>query len=257
MMTVGNLGVTSFQTLTRLSAAVNTSKPNILGYTKVARALRRHADSHKAAVSRGFFKDPGNDLFLGVRTPEIRRLAREFYALPLPEVEKLMRSRVHEERSLAHAILRLRFEKGNAAEQKTVFDFYIKNRTAIRAWDGVDDSAPYIVGPYLLERNKKLLYRLARSSSLWDRRIAMVATWWFIRAGRCEDTLRLAAMLLDDQEDLIHKATGWMLREVGQRDLKALKRFLQTHCLRMPRTTLRYAIERFTPEERQRYLNAR
>lgn len=240
-----------------LFTAVSPSKRNIIGYTKVARALRQHADTGRALASRGFFRAPGNDLFLGVRTPQIRKLAREFHALPLPEVAKLMRSRVHEERSLAHAILRLRFEKGSAAQQKTVFDFYIRHRRAIRAWDGVDDSAPYIVGPYLLERNKKLLYRLARSSSLWDRRIAIVSTWWFIRAGQCDDTLALAALLLRDKEDLIHKATGWMLREVGKRDLKALKRFLKTHGPRMPRTTLRYAIERFGQEQRQQNLNAR
>src|SRR5258708_39483054 len=111
-----------------------------------------------------------------------------------------------------------------------------------------------IVGPYLLERNKRLLYQLARSERLWDRRIAIVSTWWFIRQGHIEDTLKLAAILLKDKEDLIHKATGWMLREVGKRDLAALKRFLQSHCRTMPRTMLRYAIERFAEDERQKYL---
>src|SRR6476620_3180291 len=127
-------GVTSLPAFTMLSTAVTASKRNLIGYTKAARALRQHAHTGRALVSRGFFKDPRNDVFLGVRTPQVRKLAREFQALPLPEVRKLMRSRVHEERSLAHAILRLRFEKGSAAEQKLVFDFYIRNRAAIRAW---------------------------------------------------------------------------------------------------------------------------
>ncbi|HWF03181.1 MAG TPA: DNA alkylation repair protein, partial [Candidatus Angelobacter sp.] len=154
---------------------MSPSKRNLIGYTKAAAALREHADAGKAAISRGFFKDTGDDVFLGVRTPQIRRLAREFHALPLTDIRKLMHSIIHEERSLAHDILRLRFEKGNDQQQKQIFDFYIRNRSAIRTWDGVDDSAPYIVGRYLLARDKKLLYELARSPRLWDRRIAMVA----------------------------------------------------------------------------------
>jgi len=229
-------------------------KSEPLLYKKAVLALRAHADPRKAQISRGYFKDAGEDVFLGVNSPTIRKLSRQFYLLPLPGVRKLMGSRVHEERSLAHAILRLKFEKRPAAEQSKIFDFYIENRAAIRSWDGVDDSAPYIVGPYLLERNKKLLYQLARSTRLWDRRISIVSTWWFIRQGQTEDTLKLAAILLNDKEDLIHKATGWMLREVGKRDLVALKRFLQTHCRTMPRTMLRYAIERFAEKERQKYL---
>ncbi len=174
--------------------------------------------------------------------------------LPLPDVRKLMHSNMHCERSLAHAVLRLRFEKSPAPEQKIIFDFYVKNRIAIRTWDGVDDSAPYIVGPYLLKRSKKLLYQLARSSSLLDRRIAIVATWCFIRAGHYEDTLKIAQVLLQDKEILIHRATGWMLREVGKRDPGALKNFLKSHCQSMPRIMLRYAIERLTAKEKARYL---
>jgi 3-methyladenine DNA glycosylase AlkD len=233
---------------------VSTSKRNLIGYTKAATALRKHADAGKASISRRFFKENGNDVFLGVRTPHIRRLAREFYALPLAAIRKLMHSTVHEERSLAHDILRLRFEKGDDQQQKRIFDFYIRNRSAIRTWDGVDDSAPYIVGRYLLKRDKKLLYKLALSPSLWDRRIAMVATWWFIRNCQCEDTLRLATQLLRDKEDLIHKATGWMLRETGKCDVKILRRFLKSNYRSMPRTMLRYAIERFPASERMRFL---
>lgn len=126
----------------------------------------------------------------------------------------------------------------------------MRNRKYIRNWDGVDDSAPYIVGPYLLRRRKAILHELGRSGSLWDRRIAIVATWWFIRQGQVDTTLKIAHLLLDDREDLIHKATGWMLREVGKRNLSALKRFLRVRAHKMPRTTLRYAIERLAPQER-------
>jgi len=208
-------------------------------------------------VYRWYFKDPGQDIFLGVSTREMRQVAREFRELPMAGVRRLMRSRVHEERSLAHAILRWRFEKGEEAERDKIFRFYVRNRSCIHSWDGVDDSAPYIVGPYLLDRDKSQLYELARSPRLWDRRIAMVSTLCFIRQGHIADTLNLAELLLQDEEDLIHKACGWMLREVGKKDLAALKRFLRRHCNTMPRTMLRYAIERFPESERQRYLKGK
>ena len=217
------------------------------------KALRAHADAKKARTHRTFFRET-NDIFLGVSTPKLRCVAREFQQLPLRDVRALMKSRIHDERSLAHAILVLKFRKGNGAAQKEIFEFYIRNRKFIRSWDGVDDSAPYIAGPYLLNRCKKLLYDLARSPRLWDRRIAMVATWWFIRNSKTRDALNIARILLRDEEDLIHKATGWMLREVGKRDLRALERFLKKHHRKMPRTMLRYAIERFPERKRQSYL---
>ena len=220
---------------------------------RARKALRALADPHKARVHRGFFKKT-DDFFLGVTTPQIRQLAREFQSLPLSALRQLMKSRVHDERSLAHAILVRKFRAGDDREQERIFRFYIRNRNYIRSWDGVDDSAPYIVGPYLLHRDKRILHELARSSRLWDRRIAMVATWWFIRHGEISVTLKIARTLLQDNEDLIHKASGWMLREVGKHNLTALKRFLRTHSHKMPRTMLRYAIERFAPEERAAWL---
>jgi len=228
-----------------------------IGYTKASRALRAHSNPERAKVYRWYFKDPGSDVFWGVSTKDMRRVARDFRSLSLTDVGKLMRSRVHEERSLAHDILRWKFEKGNDAEQKRIFDFYIRRRDTIHSWDGVDDSAPYIVGRYLLNREKKLLYELARSPRIWDRRIAMVATLWFIRQGQVTDAIQIAEVLLTDPEDLIHKACGWCLREVGKKDLPALKDFLNSHCRTMPRTTLRYAIERFPEQERQRYLKGK
>ena len=217
------------------------------------KALRFLANARKARTHRGFFKET-DDVFLGVTTPQIRNLSREYQDLPLSSVQELMKSRVHDERSLAHAILVRKFKASDDRSQKRIFDFYVRNRKHIRSWDGVDDSAPYIVGPYLLRRDKRILHELARSKSLWDRRIAIVATWWFIRQGYTQTTLKLARVLLDDDEDLIHKASGWMLREVGKRDMAALKRFLRAHSHRMPRTALRYAIERFPQQERLTWL---
>jgi 3-methyladenine DNA glycosylase AlkD len=236
------------------------------GYAQAVKMLRAHASPARAASAPGFFKAPDNqrssrnvrDVFLGVTTPQLRRIARQFYTLPLPAVRKLMASTVHEERSLGHAVLRMRFEharkKDDAREQEKLFRFYVKHRGYIRAWDGVDDSAPYIVGRYLLACDKTLLYELAGSASLWDRRMAMVSTWWFIRNGHIADTLKLAKILLHDEQDLIHKACGWMLREVGKKDVQALRKFLDRHKTTMPRTMLRYAIEKFSERERKKYL---
>ena len=223
--------------------------PNPIVYTNAVRALHSCANPQRARVYRSYFKDPSQDIFLGVSTHEMRQVATQFQALPMADVRRLMRSRVHEERSLAHAILRWKFEKGSETTRGKIFRFYLRHRRFIHSWDGVDDSAPYLVGPYLLDRDKSLLYGLARSPRLWDRRIAMVATLSFIRHGQLRPTLKLAEMLLEDEEDLIHKACGWMLREVGKRDLAALKRFLNKRYKKMPRTMLRYAIERF-PEGR-------
>jgi 3-methyladenine DNA glycosylase AlkD len=220
-------------------------------------ALQQLADPVRAQTQRGFFKNCTGDIFLGVPTAPVRRLAKEFDDLPLPDIRRLMQSRIHEERSLAHEILRFQFGKADEPQQQKIFNFYMRNRRFIRDWDGVDDSAPYIVGPWLLARDKALLYELARSAHIWDRRIAIVSTWWFIRNGRLQDTFALAEILLHDSEDLIQKATGWMLRETGKKDLRALERFLHRHHASMPRTTLRYAIERFPQEQRLKYLRPR
>jgi len=217
-------------------------------------ALRQYSDPTRAVNFRKFFKNSKDDVFLGASTICIRKVAKEFYTLPLSDVLALMISSVHDEKSLANAILCLKFLKGAEHEQTKIFNFYIKHRNNIRDWDGVDSSAPYIVGPYLLEREKKLLYDLAISKNIWDRRIAIVSTLFFIRNNRVDETLKIAQMLLQDTEDLIHKATGWMLREVGKRDLSALKNFLEVHHTVMPRTMLRYAIERFDPVERMKYV---
>lgn len=225
-----------------------------MSIAKARSRLKQKSNSQRAVTSRKFFKNCQDDTFLGVSSQYVREIAKEFYLLPLKDIVSFMKSRVHEERSLAHAILRIKFKKANLEEQSVIFNFYIKNRKYIRDWDGVDDSAPYIAGPYLLDKNKKILYKLASSRNLWDRRIAIVTTWWFIRQNSFVDTLKLAEILLEDEEDLIHKAVGWMLRELGKRDLVQLKKFLKLYADVMPRTMLRYAIEKFSEKERKAYL---
>ncbi len=222
--------------------------------TQAKKALLKQSGSKKSLTVRTFFKHCHGDVFLGVSALVIRKIAKEYNSLALEEIQKLMNSSVHEERSLAHVILCMRFRKADCAEQAKIVEFYLAHRNTIRDWDGVDNSAPYILGPFLLNRDKKLLYDLAQSKSLWDRRIAIVSTWWFIRHGKIDDALRIAQKLLLDKEDLIHKATGWMLREVGKRSLEALVEFLSAHHKIMPRTMLRYAIEKFPAHERQQYL---
>jgi 3-methyladenine DNA glycosylase AlkD len=225
---------------------------------KAARAaLHGHADAVKAVTYRTFMKASQSDVFLGVTTGLRRAVAKAHVTLPLSDLGKLMRSTIHDERTLALDILVMKFRKADERAQKQVFDFFLKHRKFIRDWDEVDGSVPYIVGPYLMTRSKALLYRLIRSRNIWDRRIALVATWPMIRAGLVQDTLKLAAQVLDDEHDLIHKATGWMLREVGKKDMAALKKFLRAHYDRMPRTALRYAIERFPKTERLRWLKGR
>jgi 3-methyladenine DNA glycosylase AlkD len=221
--------------------------------------LRSLGNPKDAAFLAGFFKTgPGQygegDLFIGVRVPVIRKVAKDFKELPLPEVEYLLHSPIHEERLAALVILVMQAAKADAKTRKALYDFYLANTKFINNWDLVDVSAPQIVGAYLAEKSRKPLYRLAKSAWLWDRRISILATFHFIRGGDCGDTLQIAEMLLADREDLMHKAVGWMLREVGKRDAVILEGFLGQHCRVMPRTMLRYAIERFPEEKRRAYM---
>jgi 3-methyladenine DNA glycosylase AlkD len=223
------------------------------------RRLRGLASPQQAAILARFFKTgPGEygegDQFVGVKVPVIRRVAMEFRGLPLDEIERLLHSEVHEDRTLALVILVNRFTKGDDSVRERIFDLYLANTRHINNWDLVDISAPQIVGGYLAERRRTLLYRMAKSASLWERRIAILATFHFIRLNDFADTLKIAAALLTDREDLIHKAVGWMLRELGKRDTAGLETFLDRHRREMPRTMLRYAIERFPERKRQEYL---
>jgi 3-methyladenine DNA glycosylase AlkD len=221
--------------------------------------LRSLGNPEHAATLAWFFKTgPGQyaegDKFAGLKTPAIRKLGTEFDALPLAQVERLLHSEIHEERSLALMILVAQAKQGNERERKRIYDFYLANTKWVNNWDLVDLSAPQLAGVYLKNRSRKPLYRLAQSKSLWERRISIVSTFHFIRQNDFGDTLAIADLLLDDKEDLIHKATGWMLREVGKRDLAALEGFLRERHRIMPRTMLRYAIEKFEEKKRLAYL---
>jgi 3-methyladenine DNA glycosylase AlkD len=225
--------------------------------------LRPLADAQIAESSRSFFKTaPGDygcgDRFLGIRVPTLRKAAREFRAAPLTVAVALLRSRFHEERLTALFMFVDRYARGTAAERQRIYERYLEHVPKhVNNWDLVDSSAPYIVGAHLEERDRGVLYELARSRHLWCRRVAIMATFAFIKRGSFDDTLALAEILLDDREDLIHKATGWMLREVGNRDRGVAAAFLRRHCHRMPRTMLRYAIEKYPERTRRAYLAAR
>lgn len=221
---------------------------------KIREALRKCANSARAEGARRYFKEPADDIFIGVTMPQCRDIAKSYRDLPTADVSLLLKSPYHEERSVAQMILVERFRKGDARTKKQVYDLLMKMRRTLNSWDAVDATAPSIVGPYLHDKNKAVLYKLARSKSLWDRRIAIVATSYFIRKHQLEDTFRIAEMLLSDKEDLIHKATGWMLREAGKKDQPALEQFLKTHYHSLPRTSLRYAIERFPENKRKAFL---
>ena len=224
--------------------------------------MRAHADPTRARTVARFFKTaPGEygagDVFLGVSVPSVRLVATRFRALPLAQVVALLGSKFHEERLLALVILVARFQRGGVIERRAIFELYRRNLRAVNNWDLVDTSAPGIVGAYLEQRDRGWLDRLARSPRVWDRRIAIVSTQHLIRQGDFAATLRLARTLLRDRDDLIHKAAGWMLREVGNRDEATLVAFLARYADAMPRTMLRYAIERLPPSRRRAYLSER
>ncbi|MFO0936358.1 MAG: DNA alkylation repair protein [Gemmataceae bacterium] len=223
--------------------------------------LHAHASPEVAVGSARYFKTgPGEygegDIFIGVRVPMLRKLARECQALPLNDVEGLLQSPIHEERLLALLILVRGVSRCEDPHRKLVYDLYCRNMKYVNNWDLVDTSAPAIVGGYLSDRPRTPLYRWAKSPALWERRIAIIATQHFIRRGEFADTIAICQLLISDREDLIHKATGWMLREMGNRDESVLHQFLDKFAAVMPRTMLRYAIEKFDPDVRRLYLNA-
>jgi 3-methyladenine DNA glycosylase AlkD len=219
------------------------------------RDLERVATPARAKTNAWFFKTGKGqygegDQFIGITVPELRKIAKQYSNLALPGIHNLLASKIHEERLCALLILIYRFKR----KPDEVYRFYLARTSRINNWDLVDVSAPNIVGAYLLTRPRKALDHLARSKLLWDRRIAIVSTLAFIRNGELEDTFRITEILMDDQHDLIQKACGWMLRETGKKDVDALQHFLKFHAAHMPRTTLRYAIERLSPAKRARYL---
>lgn len=221
--------------------------------------LQQLADPEKARVLSRFFKT-GNgeygegDIFLGIKVPEQRKIAKKYSGLAFDDIGQLLESSIHEYRLTSLFILVLKYNKADYRGKQEIVDFYVDNIKNVNNWDLVDSSAPYILGHFLLDKDRSILYRLASSDNLWERRISILSTFTFIKTNTFEDALKISEILLFDEHDLIHKAVGWMLREVGKRDLTIEEEFLQKHYLEMPRTMLRYAIEKFDEDKRKFYL---
>ncbi len=225
----------------------------------MSKYLRQYASPERANISQRFFKTGlgqygEGDIFIGVTVPDTRKVAKQFSDISLKEIHKLLQSKIHEERLLALLILVEQFKNGDQKTRKEIFDFYNTHLDRVNNWDLVDLSAYQIFGAWLESRSRVSLYRLVKSKNIWHRRVAIVSTYHFIRNHDFADTITIARALLKDDHDLIHKAVGWMLREVGKRDERVLCDFLDAHTTQMPRTMLRYAIERLSVSKKRDYM---
>lgn len=230
-----------------------------MSLTELRRAVKKQSNPEQAKILSRFFKTSkgeygGGDEFLGIKVPVSRQIAKKFKDLSLSEIQQLLNSKTHEERLIALFVLTEQFRKANETKQKLLYSFYLKNAKRVNNWDLVDLSAERIIGAYLLDKDKQILFKLARSKNLWERRIAIMSTFHFIKNRIYDTTLEISDLLLNDKHDLIHKAVGWMLREIGNRDLSVEEDYLKKHYKTMPRTMLRYAIEKFPERKRQAYL---
>lgn len=230
--------------------------------SQVHRDVLHCANPERVPVLQRFFKTgkgeyAEGDIMLGLTVPQSRKIAKKYAsALTLKDLEILMKSPHHEERLIALLILVAQFQEGSEKEQEQIFKLYLKNSKHVNNWDLVDTSAPAIVGGYLLNRDRSILKTLATSKNLWQRRIAILATFHFIYDGDSADTIKIARILLKDEHDLIHKAVGWMLREMGKRvSEEKLLKFLDQHAAKMPRTMLRYSLEKLPADLRRHYMN--
>ncbi len=226
---------------------------------RIKKDLVKLKNPERAEISSRFFKTGKGqygegDVFLGITVPELRKIARQYPELPLRDLQKLLSTKIHEHRLISLFILIQKYKKADTSGKREIFHFYLKNIKYINNWDLVDASAEHIVGNHLLGKDKSILDELARSENLWERRIAIMSTFAFIKNNQFDDTLKISEVLINDRHDLIHKAVGWMLREIGKRHLPAEEIFLKIQYKRMPRTMLRYAIERFPQPKRQSYL---
>jgi 3-methyladenine DNA glycosylase AlkD len=233
-----------------------------MSLSAIREEISKQKNPTQAIILQRFFKTGKGeygegDIFYGIKVPVQRIIAKQFKDLALDEIKKLIVSKVHEERLIAAFILVDQYKKGNEKKRKSIYEFYIKNRKGINNWDLVDLSAPKIVGVHLIDKEKELLYKFAHSRDLWEKRISIISTQTFIREHLFDDTLKISEILLHDKHDLIHKAVGWMLREVGNRDMETEEEFLRKKYKTMPRTMLRYAIEKFPEKKRQDYLKAK
>ncbi len=223
----------------------------------IKKELQKHARPDKAKILQRFFKTGKGqygegDKFIGVTMPEQRAIAKKFTQLSLTEIQALLNSKVHEHRMTGLIVLVNKYKQSK--DKKKYYDFYLKNTNRINNWDLVDVTSPHVVGHYLFDKDRSILYQLARSKDLWEKRISIISTFYFIREEDFNDSLKIAEILLKDKHDLIHKAVGWMLREIGKKDQAVEERFLIKHYKHMPRTMLRYAIERFDEKKRMFYM---
>ena len=226
---------------------------------KIKKELKRSSNSEQAKILQRFFKTKKGeygegDIFLGIKVPMQRQIAKKYKSLRLKKIKNLLNSKIHAYRFTALLLLIDKYEKADEKEKKKIFDFYLSNTKNINNWDLVDISAPKIVGKFLIDKEKNILYKLAKSKNLWEKRIAIIAAFTFIKNNDLKDTLKISRILLNDEHDLIHKAVGWMLREVGKRNQKVEEEFLSKHYKKMPRTMLRYSIEKFSEKKRKKYL---
>jgi 3-methyladenine DNA glycosylase AlkD len=224
--------------------------------------LKNNADLKQAAILQRFFKTGKGeygegDQFYGIKVPVLRKISSAYKNLSLSDLQELLKSPIHEERLAALFILVNQYEKGDDKTRENIFKFYLKNTKNINNWDLIDLSAPKIVGVHLLKKDKKILFEFARSTDIWEKRIAILSTYTFIRNLQFDTTFQIAELLLNDEHDLIHKGVGWMLREVGNKDMQAEEKFLKKYYKQMPRTMLRYAIEKFPEKKRRDYLKGK
>lgn len=223
---------------------------------QIKKELNKKADKEKAKQLARFFKTGKGeygegDVFIGIKVPDQRIIAKKFKDASFNDLKELIKSEIHEFRLTALMILIFKYK----AEKEKVFNFYIKNTKRINNWDLVDLSAPNIIGDYLLDKDRSILYDFAKSNNLWKKRIAIISTFTFIRNNDFKDSLKISEILLNDKHDLIHKAVGWMLREIGKRDIKIEKQFLEKYCKKMPRTMLRYSIEKFSQKDKGMFMS--
>lgn len=224
---------------------------------EIKKELNKKANKEKARILARFFKTGKGeygegDFFIGIRVPDQREVAKKFKEASFKDLKELIKSNIHEYRLTALLILIFKYKNN----EEKVFDFYIKNIRKINSWDLVDLSAPNIIGNYLIDKDRSILYDFAKSENLWEKRVAIISTFTFIKNNDFKDALKISEILLNDKHDLIHKAVGWMLREIGKRDVEMEKIFLKKHYKKMPRTMLRYAIEKFPEQERKRILKS-
>jgi len=230
-----------------------------LGIKELEFELDKNSDKKQADILQRFFKTgPGEygegDIFIGIKVPVLRSIAKKNQDISYKEVKQLLKSKIHEKRLISLMILIFKYQKAGEEEKSKIFKIYLDHTNNINNWDLVDLTAPQIVGDYLMDKDRSLLIKFANSKNLWERRIAILSTFQFIKNNKFDFSLKISKLLLNDEHDLIHKAVGWMLREIGKRNLNVEEKFLKTHCKIMPRTMLRYAIEKFPEKKRKGYL---